>query len=136
MLNLVQPITRGGLRNLHSLNDAIAAQHQLKVWIGFKSVLQGFDLYPKPIPRDLHDRPKRAPAQANRRRCSCKALTSNDAGFGGSSIFHYDYKRNQTAIREIRKFQPSSRLVKDSMVGQADVFKMRAKGVVVTIGQR
>jgi len=136
MLNLVQPITRGGLCNLHSLNDCIAAQHQLKVWIGFKSVLQSSDLYPKPIPRDLYHRAKRAPAQANRRRCSCEALTSNDTRFGGSSIFHYDYKRNQTAVREIRKFQPSSRLVKDSMVVQADVFKMRAKGVVVTIGQR
>jgi hypothetical protein len=103
MLNLVQPITRGCLCNLHSLDYCIAAQHQLKVWSGFHSVLQSSDLYPKPIPRDLYHRPKRAPVQANRRRYSCKALISNDTGFGGSSIFHRDYKRNQTAIREIHK---------------------------------
>jgi len=136
MLDLVQPITRRGLRNLHSLNCGIAAQHQLKVRIGFEIVLQSSDLYPEPISRDLHHRPKRARLQANRRRCPCKALPSNDTGLGGSSILHYDYKRNQTAVQEIRKFQPCRRLVKDSMVGQADVLKIRAKGVVVTIRQR
>ncbi len=66
-----------------------------------------------PITRDLYYRLKRAPAQANRRRCSCKALVANDAGFGGLSVFHYDYKRNQTSIREISKFQLSTALVKD-----------------------
>jgi hypothetical protein len=38
---------------------------------------------------------------------------ANDVGFGGLSIFHYDYKRNQTSIRKICKFQLSTRLVKD-----------------------
>jgi hypothetical protein len=75
----------------------------------------------------LYHRLKRAPAQANRRQCSCKALISNYASFGGLSIFHYDYQRNQTSIREIRKFQLSTRLVKDQMVWQADVFEMRTK---------
>jgi hypothetical protein len=56
---------------------------------------------------------KRAPVQTNSRQGACKALVSNYAGFGRSSIFHYDYKRNQTSIREIRKFQLSTRLVKD-----------------------
>jgi len=123
----MQPITRGCLCNLHSLNYCIAAQHQLQVWSGFQSVLQSCDRYPKPIPRDLYHRLKRAPTQANRRRCSCKALIANYAGFGGPSIFHYDYKRNQTSIREIHKFQLSTPLVKDQMVGQADVFEMRTK---------
>jgi hypothetical protein len=85
----------------------------LKVWSGFQSVSQSCDPYPKPIPRDLYHRLKRAPAQANSRQCSCKALIANYAGFGRSSVFHYDYKRNQTSIREIRKFQLSTRLVKD-----------------------
>jgi hypothetical protein len=75
----------------------------------------------------LHHRPQRAPAQANRRQCACKALLANYASFGGFSIFHYDYKRNQTSIREIRKFQFSTGLVKDEMVWQADVFEMRTK---------
>jgi hypothetical protein len=109
----VQPITRGCLCNLHTPNYGIAAQHQLKVWSGFQSVLQSSDLDPKTIPRDLYHRLKRGPAQANCRRCSCKALIANDAGFGGLSIFHYDYKRHQTSIREICKFQLSARLVKD-----------------------
>jgi hypothetical protein len=60
----------------------------------------------------LYHRLKRAPAQANRRRCSYKALVANYAGFGRLSIFHYDDKGNQTSIWEIRKFQ-LSRLVKD-----------------------
>jgi hypothetical protein len=34
------------------------------------------------------------------------------AGLGGFSIFHHDYKRNQTSVQEIREFQ-LSRLVKD-----------------------
>ena len=127
LLNVVQPITRRCLCNLHALNCGIAAQHQLKVWSGFESVLQSPDLYPKPIPRDLYHRLKRAPAQANRRQCSCKTLISNYAGFGRFSIFHYDYKRNQTSIREIREFQLSTRLVKDKMVWQADVFEMGTK---------
>jgi hypothetical protein len=76
----------------------------LKVWSGFQSILQSSGLYPKPIPRDLYYRFKRAPAQANCRRCSCKALIPNYTGFGGLSIFHYDYQGNQTSIREIRKF--------------------------------
>jgi hypothetical protein len=109
----VQPITRGCLCNLHSPNYFIPAQRQLQVWSGFQSVLQSSDLDPKPIPRDLYHRLKRAPAQANRPRCSCKALISNYARFGRFSIFHYDDKRNQTSIREIRKFQLSTRLVKD-----------------------
>jgi hypothetical protein len=78
-----------------------------------QSILQSSDLDPKPIPRDLYHRLKRAPAQANRRQCSRKALISNYARFGSSSIFHYDYKRNQTSIREIGKFQLPIRLVKD-----------------------
>ncbi|HEX9110297.1 MAG TPA: hypothetical protein VF845_02370, partial [Terriglobales bacterium] len=94
---------------------------------GFQSVLQSPGLYPKPIPRDLYHRLKRAPAQANSRQGSCKALIANYARFRGSSIFHYDYKRNQASIWEVRKFQLSTRLVKDSMVGQADIFEMRAK---------
>jgi hypothetical protein len=65
--------------------------------------------------------------QANSRQCSCEALISNYASFGRFSIFHYDDKRNQTSIREIRKFQLSTRLVKDQMVWQADVFEMRTK---------
>jgi hypothetical protein len=109
----VQPITRGCLCNLHTPNYCIAAQQQLQIWSGFQSVLQSCDLYPKPIPRDLYHRPQRAPAQANNRRCSCKALIANYASFGGLSIFHYDYKRNQTSIREIGKFQLPTRLVKD-----------------------
>ncbi|MGB7822042.1 MAG: hypothetical protein WBL22_07625, partial [Candidatus Sulfotelmatobacter sp.] len=76
----------------------------LKVWSGFQSILQSSGLYPKPIPRDLYHRLKRAPSQANSGRCSCKALISNYASFGRSSIFHYDYKRNQTSIREKSKF--------------------------------
>src|SRR6202521_6455717 len=127
LLNIVQPITRSCLCNLHSPNYCVAAQHHLKVWSRFQSVLQSSDLYPKPIPRDLYHRLKRAPAQANSRRCSCKALLANYAGFGGFSIFHYDYKRNQTPVREIREFQLSTRLVKDQMVGQVDVFEMRTK---------
>jgi hypothetical protein len=75
----------------------------------------------------LYHRLQRTPAQANNCRCSCKALIANHAGFGGFSIFHYDYKRNQTSIREKRKFQPSASLMKDQMVGQAEVFEMRAK---------
>jgi hypothetical protein len=97
------------------------------VWSGFQSILQSSDLYPKTIPRDLYYRLKRAPAQANLRRCSCKAFFANYSGFGSPSIFHDDYKRNQTSIREIRKFQLSTRLVKDQMVWQADVFEMRTK---------
>jgi hypothetical protein len=61
----------------------------------------------------LYHRPQRAPAQANSRRCSCKALIANYASFGGFSICHYDHKRNQTSVREIRKFQLSASLVKD-----------------------
>src|SRR5271157_2033407 len=127
LLNAVQPITGGGLCNLHSLNYCIAAQHQLQVRSGFQSVLQSCDLYPKPIPRDLYHRLKRAPAQANRRWGSCKALIANYASFGGLSIFHYDYKRNQTSIRKIRRFYLSTPLVKDEMVWQADVFEMRTQ---------
>jgi hypothetical protein len=85
----------------------------LKVGRGFQSVLQSCHLYPKPIPRDLYHRLKRAPAQANRRQCSCKALISHYASLGSFSIFHYDYKRNQTLVREICKFQLSTGLVKD-----------------------
>jgi len=50
---------------LKLLNYCIAAQHQLKVWSGFQSVLQSCGLYLKAIPRDLHHRLKRAPAQTN-----------------------------------------------------------------------
>jgi hypothetical protein len=85
----------------------------LQVRSGFQSVLQSSDLDPKPIPRDLYHRLQRAPDQANRRQCSCKALISNYASFGGFSIFHYDHKRNQTSIQEIRKLQLSTHLVKD-----------------------
>jgi hypothetical protein len=101
---LVQPITRGGLCNLHTPNCCIAVQHQLQVGSGFQRVLQSSNFYPKSIPRDLYHRLQRAPAQANDCRCSSKALIANYASFGGFSIFHYDYKRNQTSIREIRKF--------------------------------
>ena len=109
----MQPIARGGLRNLHTPNCDIEAQPLLQVWSGFQSVLQSSDLYPKPIPRDLYHRLERAPVQANSRQCSYKALISNDASFGRFSIFHYDDKRNQTSIREIRKFQLCAALVKD-----------------------
>jgi hypothetical protein len=85
----------------------------LKAWGGFQSVLQSSDLYPKPIPRDLYHRPQRAPVQANSCRYSCKALIANYASFGGFSVVHYDYKRNQTSVREIRKFQLSTRLVQN-----------------------
>ena len=108
----MQPITGGGLCYLHSLNYCIPAQQRLQVWSGFQSTLQSRNFYPKSIPRDLYYGLKRAPAQANRRRCSGKALVANYAGFGGLSIFHYDDKGNQTSIWEIRKFQ-LSRLVKD-----------------------
>ena len=97
------------------------------MWSGFQRVLQSTDLDPKTISRDLYHRLKGAPAQANSRQCSCKALISNYASFGGSSIFHYDYKRNQTSVREIRKFHLSTRLVQDQMVWQEDVFEMRTK---------
>ncbi len=71
------------------------------------------DLYPKPIPRDLYHRLKGAPAQANSRGCSNKALIADYAGFSGLSIFHYDYKRNQTSIQEIRIFHLPTALVKN-----------------------
>ncbi len=127
----MQPITCGRLCNLHSLNYCIAAQHQLQVWGGFQSALQSYDFDPKPIPGDLYYRLKRAAAQANCRGRSGKALIANYAGFGSPSIFHYDYKRNQTSVREICKFQFSTPIVKDKMVWQADIFEMRTKGVVV-----
>jgi hypothetical protein len=99
----------------------------LQVWSGLQNVLQSSGLYPKPIPGDLYHRLKRAPAQANSRERSCEALISNDASFGRRSVFHYDYKRNQTSIREIGKFQLPTRLVENQMVWQADVFEMRTK---------
>jgi hypothetical protein len=113
LLDIVQPITRGCLRNLHSLNYGIAAQHQLQLWGGSQSVLQSCNLYSKPIPRDLDYRLKRASAKANGRWCSYKALIPHDPSFSGLSIFHYDYKRNQTSIREIREFYLSTPFVKD-----------------------
>jgi hypothetical protein len=123
----VQPIAGGGLCNLHTPNCGITAQHQLQVWSGCQSILQSCDLYPKPISRDLYHRLQRAPAQADSGQCSGKALLANYASFGRFSIFHYDDKGNQTSIREIGKFQVSTRLVNDQMVWQADVFQMRTK---------
>jgi hypothetical protein len=76
---------------------------------------------------------KRAPVQADSRGRSCKALFANHAGFGGSSIFHYDYKRNETSVREICKFH-LSRLVKDQVAWQFNVFEMRTKQAEVVIG--
>src|SRR6202158_1284586 len=124
LLNIVQPLTRGCLCTLHTPNCYIAAQYRLKVCSRFQSVLQSSSLYPKPIPSDLYHRPQRAPAKANSLGCPRKALIAKYAGFGGLSIFHYDYKRNQTSVREIRTFQLSTRLVKDDMVGQADLFEI------------
>jgi hypothetical protein len=109
----VQPITRGGLCNLHTPNRGVSVQDHLQVWCGFQRILQGCDFYPKSVPRDLYHRLWRTPTQADNRRCSCKALIANDASFGGFSIFHYDDKRNQTSIRKIRKLQLSTGLVKD-----------------------
>jgi hypothetical protein len=100
----VKAITRGCLCNLHTPNHSVAVQHELQVWGGFQRILQSSNLYPKSVPRDLNHRPQRAPAQANNCCCSSKALIANDASFGGLSIFHYDDKRNQTSIREKRKF--------------------------------
>jgi hypothetical protein len=113
LFNIVQPVTGGSLCDLHALNHGIPAQHQLQLWSGFQSVLHSRDLDSKPIPRDLYHRLQRAPAQANRRWRPGKALIANDAGFGGLSIFHYHYKRNQTSIGEINKLQLASPLVKD-----------------------
>jgi hypothetical protein len=109
----VQPITRGGLCNLHAPNYGIAVQNQLQVWTGLERTLQSSNFYPKSVPRDLNHRPQQTPAQANNRWCSREALIANYASFGGLSIFHYDDKRNQTSIQEIRKFQLSAALVKD-----------------------
>src|ERR1022692_213367 len=125
LLNAVQPITSGGLCNLHTPNCDIAVQQQSKVWSVFQSILQSPHFYPKSVSRDLYHRPQRAPAQANHRRCSGKALLADYAGFGGSSIFHDDDKRNQTSIREIHKFQRSTRLAKDLMSWQIEVFQMK-----------
>ena len=41
------------------------------------------------------------------------------------AIFHGDNKRDQPAIRKVRKLQLSSRFVKHQMVGQFDIFEMR-----------
>jgi len=123
----VQPITSGGLCHLHTPNCGITVQHHLQVWSGLQRLLQSADFYPKSVPRDLYHRPQQAPAQANRRRRSREALIANYARFGGSSILHYHYKRDQPSIREVGKLQPSARLVKDQMVRQADVFKVWAK---------
>jgi hypothetical protein len=103
LLNIVQPITRGCLCNLHTPDYCIAVQHHLQVWSGFQRILQSSNFYPKSIPRDLNHRPQRPPAQANNRWYSCIALIANYASFGGPSIFHYDDKRNQTSIQEIHK---------------------------------
>jgi hypothetical protein len=127
LLNIVQPITRGCLGNLHTPNCGIAAQRQLQVWSGFQGFLQSPGLYPRPISRDLYHRLKGAPAQANRRQCSSEALIAYYASLGRFSIVHYDDKRNHSSIREVRKFQLSTRLVNDKMVWQADVFEMRTK---------
>src|SRR5580704_552087 len=99
-------------------------------------MLQGSNLDPKSIPGDLYHRPQRAPAQTNRRRRSSKALIANHPSFGGLSVFHYDYKRNQTSIREVCKLHSSTRLVQDKMVREANIFQLRPKGVVLTIGDR
>jgi hypothetical protein len=123
----VEAIARGCLCNLHPPNCGIAAQYELQVWSGCQSILQSSGLYPKTIPRDLYHGLQRAPAQANRGHGSSETLVANDASFGRFSIFHYDDKRNQTSIGEVGKFQLSTRLVNDQMVGQADVFEMRAK---------
>jgi hypothetical protein len=112
LLNVVQPIARCCLCNMQTVNYRIAAQHPSQVWGGFQSVFQSSKLHPKSIPRDLYHCLKRAPVQADSRGRSCKALFADHAGFGGSSIFHYDYKRNETSVREICKFH-LSRLVKD-----------------------
>ena len=106
------------------------------MWSGFQSILQCSNFYPKSVSRDVYHRPQRAPAQANGRRRTCEALIADYAGFGGSSILHYDDQRNQTPVREIRKFQLSTRLVKDEVVRQIDVFQMRTKRVVFSIGDR
>jgi len=85
----------------------------MKVRSGPQSLLQRRDRHSKPIPCDLHDSLKGAFVQANSSQRSGKALIANDASFGRFSIFHHDYKRNQTSIREICKFQLSTGVVKD-----------------------
>jgi len=94
---------------------------------GFQSFLQSPDFYLKSVPGDLYHRLQGTSAQADHCGCSCKALIADHAGFSCLSIFHYDYERNQTSIREIRDFDLSTGLVKDQMVGQTDVFEVRAE---------
>ena len=127
LLNIVQPIARGCLRNLHPPNCGVAVQHQLQTWSGLQRILQGRNFYPKSVPRHLYYRPQRASAQANRRWSSAKALVANYPSFGRLAIFHYDHKRNQTSIQEIRKLQLCARFVKHQMVWQADVFEVWPK---------
>jgi hypothetical protein len=104
LLNIVQPITGGCLRNLHTSDGGVAAQYRLQLWRRSQSVLQSFDPDPKSVPRDLYHGLKHTPAQANSRQGSRTALLSHDASFSRFSILHNDDKRNQTSIREIYKF--------------------------------
>jgi len=94
----MQPITRGCLCNLHPPNCGIAVQDHSQVWSGFQSILQSPNSYPEPVARNLYHPAQWAPGQANGRLCSGEPLIANYAGFRGSSVLHYDYKRNQTSI--------------------------------------
>jgi hypothetical protein len=126
LLHFMKAIARGGLRDLHTLQDGVAVEAHLKLGSGLESGLQRASGDAEAVALDLYDHPKRTLVQTDGQCGAYRAFATHDAGFDGPATTHGNDDGRQTTVQkmDIRLFLVG--LVKAEMAGQIEELKVGA----------
>src|SRR4051812_12884129 len=103
LLDAMETIARGSLRDLQSEDNCVALQHALELRSGRKHFAQDADRNPESIAGNLHNFQKRTADQSGHRGNTYESFASYQPGFDGFSAAEDNHQGNQAFVQEVRE---------------------------------
>jgi hypothetical protein len=136
LLDIMEPVAHGGLRDLGHQRLSIEQQQSLKHSAPGKFGSHGIRSHPDGAPAALDYRPVCRRLAAHKKGDSDEAVVPGDSYLGGPAIFHNIQQRNYRRCRKIYVRHPVARLVEDFAERHQDCFQMRFDTVIFIGRQR
>jgi hypothetical protein len=126
LLDFVEAIAGGGLRNLHALEDSVAIQAHLELGSRLERRLKRTRGDAEAVARNLYDDAKRAPIETDGQSGADRPFASHDSCFDFPSAAHGNDNGGQAAIEKVYEELLFARLVKAQMARQIEKFQVGA----------
>ena len=136
LINSVQPVAGGELRNLHAMHEGKTAQLRAQPRSGKQNILKHFRADAHAASRHLHDGPEDLETKSLGKRHPYHAFLADDTDFHTSPIVTESDQRRHAVVQKIGKLNFFAGFLQDLVLGKVDGLEVGTKQVVFLIGKR